>query len=74
MILRQKDNLELWSSCHPLSVGCVAEGREVCDCGYHLINRTTNEIKNYDDFKEAEAEYCSLTGEESFTSIFIKKI
>lgn len=73
MILRKKDNWELWKACHPAQTGCVAEGRERCDCGYHLVNRTTNEVLSYDSFQDAEEEFCTQTGEKTFTSIFVKK-
>lgn len=69
MILRQHNGWELWSGVHPASIGCVAEGREMCEHKYHLVNEDRTQIESFDDWKKADTRFCEESGAETFNPI-----
>jgi hypothetical protein len=62
MHLRKENGWELWQGFHPSSIGCSAEGREVCTCKYHIVNDERTEIHSFDDYLLAEKKFRELTG------------
>lgn len=60
--LRKENGWELWPSCHPVSVGCVQEGRSQCTCRYHIVNDDRTTIESFGDFPSAEQRFCERAG------------
>lgn len=74
MIHRRSDNWELWSNVHPMGIGCRAEGREQCNCKYHVVDKDRSQIFAFESFAGADEKFCELSGELSLNSVFIKQI
>lgn len=64
MILSQKKGIELWDGVHPSELGCVAHGRDMCKCFYHVVHGTESE--GFDTLEEASAMFKELSGELPF--------
>ncbi len=60
--LRKENGYELYQGAHPSSLGCSAEGREVCTCKYHIVDEARTEILSYDSYLEADKKFRDLTG------------
>ena len=64
MIIRQKGDYTLWGNgVHPTS--CKSDKK------YVLADKS--KFVDFDDFKEADAEFCEMTGEKPLNDLFIKK-
>lgn len=72
MFLRREKGWELWGSCHPLAVGCIADGREQCHCQYHIVNDDRTQCMGFESWKEAESRFIELTGAKSMLDTIIK--
>ncbi len=67
MIIKKSDNGYFFyqgAGVHPLSTGCIEEGREQCTCLYHITDGTTQ--YDFEEYASAEKQWCILTGEEPF--------
>ncbi len=60
--LRKENGYELYQGAHPSSLGCSAEGREVCTCKYHIVDEARTQILSFKDYLQAEAKFRELTG------------
>ena len=63
MHLREKNGWQLWGSCHPAAIGCIAEGRDQCDCKYHVIDEGRTTVHSFHEYKDAYAKFQELTGD-----------
>ena len=70
MYLLKEGPIELWGSCHPSDLGCSSEGRPVCSCKYHVVDRGSNTMKSFDSYSVAGTEFESLS-QKKVTSFFI---
>lgn len=64
MYLRALNGWQLWPSCHPAKVGCIAEEREQCDCKYHVIDEAGMTIHSFEDYPTAYKKFQELTGDD----------
>ena len=64
----------MYGGCHPADKGCLAEGRDMCECKYHVVSKKDDTIYSYDSFKDADAMFTELTGEKKLTDLLIKKL
>lgn len=66
MYLRKQNGWEFWTGVHPAGIGCSAEGREPCNCKYHIVDTERTKIYSFDDYEAADKKYCELSGSESY--------
>lgn len=67
MYLRAQNGWELWGGTHPASIGCFNEGREICDCAYHILNNDRTQIESFEDYASADTRYQELSGAQPLT-------
>ena len=76
MYLKEYGGYKLWGSVHPSEIGCVAEGRDMCVCKYHITKDDVTEIHSAGTWAEIATKFCELSGCPSLVdaSSFIKEM